>query len=82
MDMDNNPTWAKLFFMTEPVVSDVNPGRYEFRADPPWHISASAGKRNFLLHVVTLDISNRVIEVLKTPSGQEDFPLWLVPRGK
>jgi len=80
MDVDNNPTWTKLFFATEPLVTDVVTGRYEFKADPPWRIAASAGRRNFMLRVVELDVSNRVVRVLSTPSGQVDFPLSIAQR--
>jgi hypothetical protein len=80
MDVDNAPIWSKLFFATEPLVTDIVTGRYEFKAEPPWRIAASAGRRNFMLRVVELDISNSVVRILSTPSGQVDFPLYLVPR--
>lgn len=80
MDVDNNPTWTKLFFATEPAVTDVVTGRYEFAADPPWRINTSAGKRNFMLRVVELDDTNRVVRVLSTPTGQVDFPISMAPR--
>jgi serine/threonine protein kinase len=81
MDIDvPNPTWTKLFFVTYNMVSDINPGRYEFRTDPAWRIPATSGKRNFMLHVMLLDDSNNPLRVLSTPYGQVDFPLRLVPR--
>lgn len=80
MDVDNNPTWASLFFATEPLVTDVVTGRYEFRAEPSWRISPAAGTRNFMLRVVELDVSNRVVRVLSTPRGQVDFPLLIAQR--
>ena len=72
--------WDKLFYRTDPQVTNIQPGVTDLRTTPPWRIAASAGTRKFFFRIVEVDEGGRVLRTFKSESGQEDWVLTLTPR--
>lgn len=72
--------WDKIFYRTDPQVSNIQPGLSEWRTSPPWRIATSAGTRKFFFRIVEVDEGGRILRVFKTDAGQEDWVLTLTPR--
>ena len=72
--------WDKIFYRTDPQISNIQPGIIELRSTPPWRIATGAGARKFFFRIVEVDEGGRILRIFKTDGGQEDWVLNLSPK--